>query len=528
VKRPRATAERSARADRRAGLGRRLVLAIVLAAVVALLAARRADAGEYVVAQCSSINSSAEASWEGSTDNYRGRWLCGSDSGLQVFHDAAESGLWHYGAWVWRAPAGTVFTNVQANASLTNQAGHRGQLAVVRPSGELVEFGSEHNDFRVNAIAGAFSQFHAWLRCVAPGPGRPCGRAGFDGGHAYVRGVFLRTEDRVPPTLRLEGGSLLADPVVRGVRGLVFSAADTGSGISRVYVAANGAPLVTDVRNCAVVDGFATTLSPCPATTLESAAVPTAHPALATGPNTVTACVQDLALDGHPHRACTRISIWVDNACPGSAISGGRSLSAAFEDGGLETTVRSDRSAVVRGRIGGAGAGATVCALTRTQIAGAPIVVGATVTTGADGAFALELPPGAARSVFIHHAVGDRVLVRHGLRLRSIVRPTLAVRPNHGVRRGDRLYFSGTLPGPACTGRVVKIQARIGRRRWQVFRTDRADASCVFNARYKLRATRRARRYRFRSLVPQQAGYPYERGYSRTTKVKLKRRRGGR
>ena len=82
--------------------------------------------------------------------------------------------------------------------------------------------------------------------------------------------------------------------------------------------------LVTDIRNCAVAAGFATALSPCPAATAESAAVPTAAGAFVTGPaNTVTACVEDLALDGAPNRACEQRRVWVDNACPASAVGGG-------------------------------------------------------------------------------------------------------------------------------------------------------------------------------------------------------------
>ena len=506
---------------------RTLLLALLLAVAGALLVPRPARAGEYVVTQCSSVSPSAgEVSWEQSTANYAGRNGCGTDAGLQVYHAAEESGLWHYGAWVWRAPAGTVFTNVQANASLTYQAGHRGQLIVTRPTGELVDFGAEHNDFRVHGIGGEFTQFHAWLRCVAPGPGRPCGRAGYDGAHAYVRGVYLRTEDRAAPRLTLTGGSLLEDPVVRGVRGLRFEAVDDGGGIRSLYVAANGTLLVTDVRNCALAAGYATALRPCPGQTGESAAVPTAHSAFVTGPNTVTACADDLALDGAPNRACQEHTAWVDNACPGSAVAGGTALSAGFgAEGGASVTVRSDRRGMVRGRLGGVGAGATICALTRTHSPEAPMVVGATTTTGADGVFAIELQPGPSRDVFVHYADGDRVVARHGLVSRSIARPTLVAKPNHGVRRGDRLHFTGRLPGPACTERVVKVQARIGKRRWQVFRTDRTDRDCAFAARYKLRATRRARRYRFRALVPQQAGYPYEAGNSQIARVKVRRRR---
>jgi hypothetical protein len=69
----------------------------------------------------------------------------------------------------------------------------------------------------------------------------------------------------------------------------------------------------------------------------------------------------------------------------------------------------------------------------------------------------------------------------------------------------------------------VKVQAKLGKKRWQVFRTDRTDEECRFAARYKLRATENARRYRFRALVPQAEGYPYLRGASRTFKVKIRR-----
>ena len=510
-----------------------IFITLLAGVLTALLAAKPASAGTYTVTQCSSLNPSAgQASWVRSSPHYEQRSRCGTDGGLQVFHDAAETGLLHYGAWTWRAPAGTVFTNVQANASLTYQAGHRGQLIAVRPSGEPVEFGAEHNDFRVHAINGEFVQFNSWLRCVAPGSGKPCGRAGDDSAHAYVRGVFLRTEDRAAPALAIGGGSLLADEVVRGVRDLAFTATDQGSGIRRVYVEANGALLANDLRNCALAGGFATALSPCPGATAEAAVVPTANAAFATGPgNVVTACVEDLALDGAPNRTCERREVWVDNACPASAIGGGSALSADFGGGRLTGVAHSDERAIVRGTLAGPTgpvAGATVCALTRTLLAGSPVVVAATATSGADGGYALELPPGPSREVFVHYVAGDRVVARHGLELDSIARPSLTVRPRHGVRRGRRLHFDGALPGTSCADRVVKVQARIGKRRWQVFRTDRADASCRFTARYRLRATEGAQVYRFRALVPEQDGYPYLRGHSPTAKVAVGRSRRGR
>jgi hypothetical protein len=502
-----------------------LCVALLACAAAALIAATPAGAGTYTVTQCSSIAPSpGQASWIRSNANYEQRSRCGTGDGLQVFHDAEHSDYSHYGAWTWRAPAGTVFTNVQANASLTYQAGHRGQLIAVRPNGELIEFGAEHNDFRAHAVDGEFIQFNSWLRCVG---GHPCGRAGDHSAHAYVRGVFLRTEDRAAPSVGALGGSLLSDAVVRGVRGVGFAATDAGAGIRRVFVEANGALLANDLRNCALAAGFATALSPCPATTSEAVAVPTAHSAFATGPgNVVRTCVEDLALDGAPNRTCERRELWVDNACPGSPVAGATELSASFS-GGMSGVVRSDEQGVVRGRLGGpAGAigGATVCALTRDRVAGAPVVVAATASAAPDGSYELRLPPGPGREVFVHHVSGERVVARHGLVLDSVARPTLAVSPKHRARRG-RLHFAGTIPSPVCANRVVKVQARIGKRRWQVFRTDRADAGCRFTARYRLRATREARTYRFRALVPEQTGYPYLRGHSATAKVGVGRDR---
>lgn len=501
---------------------RTFAVAIVLAVAAALLLARPAEAGSYVVTECSSVSPAApDASWERSSDHYRPRSRCGSDAGLQVHHEAAETGLWHYGAWVWRAPAGTVFTGLQANASLTSQAGHRGQLVATRPSGEAVEFGAEHEDFRVHSVAGEFAQFHAWLRCVAA---QPCGRAGADSAHAYVRGVYLRTDDRAAPEVSAIGGSLLGDPVVRGERGLAFEATDAGGGVRRVTVEANGRVLVDDARNCALAAGFATALRPCPGATAESAAVPTAAGAFATGPNTVSACAEDLALDGAPNRTCEQFEIWVDNACPASPAPPASELTARFAPGPKSAaTVRSDRRATIRGRLTGSGAGALVCVLTRDALAGSPVVVAAVTTAAPDGTYAVRLPAGPSRDVFVHQAVGEHVLARHGLRLRASARPTLEVRPRAGVRNGQRLRFSGDLPGPACGARVVKIQARIGKHRWQAFRTDRSDGECRFAARYMLRATRQARAYRFRALVPSQEGYPYVRGRSARVKVKVAR-----
>ena len=161
------------RGRRRIGRARLAAIAALIAAAALFGFARPARAGNYVVTQCSSITAFAEATFERSSDHYRQRAMCGTDAGLEVYHDADSTSLGRYGAWVWRAPAGTVFTDVQANASLTYQAGHHGELVAITPSGQQVGFGSEHNDFRVHSVHGVFTQFNALLSCVAPGAAGP-------------------------------------------------------------------------------------------------------------------------------------------------------------------------------------------------------------------------------------------------------------------------------------------------------------------------------------------------------------------
>jgi hypothetical protein len=500
---------------------RGLTIALVAAAtaVALLIAARPTEAGSYVATQCSPADQGSGAAFQRTSDDYRERRRCASGDGLHVYQDAGSTAQGRYGAWVWRAPAGTVFTSLQANASLINHAGHHGELWATRTSGARVEFGSEHRDFRVHHASGSFTRLEAMLRCAS---GDGCGRASDDEAHAYAKGVFLRIDDRSAPSVEIEGGALLDAPVVRGIRSLAYSASDRGGGVRRVSLQANGAELASDVRNCELADGFATALTPCPATVSGSWPVNTAAPAFATGPNQVGACAADLGLDGTPNRHCSTQRVWIDNVCPASTVVGA-TLTARFANGRERISLPSNRRARVEGRVRGAEGepvqGATVCALTRVGLEGAPVVRATTASTNDAGRYRLALPSGASRRVFVHHVHGSAVVAHHGLELRSRARPRFDVRPVH-ARNGDRLRFTGRVPGPACSQRVVKVQAKVGER-WQVFRTARSNEGCRFAAHYRLRATTGAAKYRFRAIVPPQDGYPYERGHSRSGTVSV-------
>lgn len=494
------------------------VLAALAVGGAALLAPKPAEAGSYMVRQCSAGNPGSDAGWERTSEHYRGRNRCGSGGGLQVHHDADAAAHRRYGAWAWRAPAGTTFTSLRINASLTRHAGHRGELWAVPADGPAHRFGREHEAFRVYERRGEFSRFDARLRCARSSG---CKRGG-DGAQAHVKGVFLRITDRTSPTVTM-AGELLGDRVVRGSRPLSLDATDDGGGVRRVWIEANDVPLTGAVRDCQLAGGSATKLVPCPGATTESRTVNTTHPAFVTGPNVVAACAEDLALAGRPNRGCERRRLWVDNVCPASA-AGGVNLDAAFAGGGTRAVVRSNRRAMLRGRltddVDGPVSGATICVLSRVERDEAPVTIAASERTGADGRYAIEVPAGPNRQVFVHHVGGTEVIARHGLAIRSRVRPTLGVRAPRRARRGDWLRFRGRLPGPACAARLVEVQARLAKRRWQVFRTGRTDGRCRFATRYRLRATTGPTRYRFRARVRRQLGYPYAPG---TSAVRTKR-----
>ena len=91
------------------------------------------------------------------------------------------------------------------------------------------------------------------------------------------------------------------------------------------------------------------------------------------------------------------------------------------------------------------------------------------------------------------------------------------------VRNGQSVVFSGrvrTLPLPV-QGKLVELQAHF-RGRWRTFQTLRTDALGRWRFRYRFGATQGRVRYRFRALLPDEAGYPYEAGTSQRIAVTVR------
>jgi hypothetical protein len=238
------------------------------------------------------------------------------------------------------------------------------------------------------------------------------------------------------------------------------------------------------------------------------------------GLNTVRVCSTDYALGTEANRTCASRRMRVDNLCPISSAGPGPLLEAHLsrsrhDDGG-------GRVAMVHGRLRTASgvpvAGARVCVATRVPIAGALERVVATPTTGSDGSFAAQLPPGPSRRVRVAYWWNGHQVAERYLNLGVRARPRLELRPHHPLHNGRHVRFKVRLRGPVADHRWARIQARSGKR-WIELRAGRTNARGIYRARYRFHATTGRRRYAFRAFVPSQRGYPYRSGHSRVRHV---------
>jgi hypothetical protein len=490
----------------------------VLCAATALALPAGASGGVYGVTQCNQAlaPSSGQALSEQNAAGYTFTADCDTGAGLQVERPLLGSNPpATYGRWVWRAPAGTVFAGIQANATLVDGSSQQARLIAVGPGGQLTAFGLPGAAFSAYGTTGEFSELRAELAC--PGPAS-CPAGGSP--RVAVRDLLLRVDDRAAPSVALADGSLFAGDAVRGPRTAVASASDEGGGVRRLELRVNDEIVSDDIRDCEVSGGLATALRPCAAQTTSTATLNTSEAPFATGVNEVTLCGSDLALEGQPNRGCVAEDVFVDNICPESSLGAGSKLRARFAGAEKRVRLRSTDRPVVVGTLtsdsGDGIGGSKVCALTRVALPGQPYEVADVAKTRADGSYRLRLPAGASRKVFVDRVFEGEVLMRDGLRTEASVRPSFRIKPGGEaeIETGGRLRFRGKLPGPGCEARVVKVQAKIGKRRWQVFRGIRSDDDCVFKTRFKLRATSERTRYLFRVRVPEQADYPYLAGSS--------------
>jgi hypothetical protein len=141
-------------------------------------------------------------------------------------------------------------------------------------------------------------------------------------------------------------------------------------------------------------------------------------------------------------------------------------------------------------------------------------------TTRFDGTFRYVIRATHNREVLFRYGGSQRIATastRFALRVPAtssirVSRPT--------VRNGASVVFTGrvaTRPVPSA-GKLLEMQAHF-RGRWRTFSTLRTDRRGAWRFRYRFGATLGRVRYRFRTQLPLESGYPFIAGHSRVAHV---------
>ena len=354
-----------------------------------------------------------------------------------------------------------------------------------------------------------------------------------EGAWVYAHYFATVEVDPVAPTLTKVEGSLLSGNVIRGYQSISADAHDVGGGVANVSISVNGLPAAqSKVSNCDVAQAHnvsaegtvAAAITPCPTAysanwTLDTEAYP-----FHGGVNTVQICASDFSTLDDPNTTCSAVkSVNVDNSCAESQVGGGEVLSAQFAESRNETvTVPYGKGAEVAGQLsnnaGDPVPGATLCVKMQTLgVEPGAFPVG-TVKTDANGDYAYRVPPGPDRNIVIGYR-HDTYQVARAVRFYSTAEPSLQLAPRR-LKNHQRVRFWGQVPGPSGGGRVIVMQANVpGSRQWITFRKATTDAQGDFQSAYRFSSTTRTTTYRFRAVVPDQAGYPWVEGASRPARV---------
>jgi hypothetical protein len=513
----------------------RSLLAFVIAVLATMLPPPRADAGSYIVAQCSPgvYTGAPDAGFSASTSHYVSRADCSpSAPGLQVSHTLGpgETGTAQgaYGGWVWTAPAGTYITGGSTFSRLATQDGQHGYLAVSPDAGASLSYENQNDDqgHEAGIPPGNWRYLIARLQCTQPNEGNRCvGPA--SGAHTYVKQVRIQITDVVAPSLSI-GGSLLSGGVLRGPQTLVVNAGDVGSGIHSVQITVNGRPAGGDdlSGSCNELGGLTSRLFPCPPSFAKTYSLDTAKAPFQEGVNTVSVCAYDYALSGTPNDACQVREVLVDNLCPGSGVGGGNTITAGFGNGKAHRTLAFRRRALIRGRLrDGASnpvAGAEVCIEGHTDLAGRSYHLIGTATTNANGGWSYKLRHGPSRDIRIAYRFGS-FQTSAELVLHTRARATLHL-SRHRTKPHHRIYFSGEVAGPHCGRRVVVVRGTVpGAKRRFLVRRAKTDPLCHYRAAYAFSSVPRTTRFEFWAEVPEQSGFAFSRGRSVIRYIRVRR-----
>ena len=316
----------------RLGLARGIALGVLLALSVMLLAAAKADAARYQVAQCG-WSVGVDAEWSDTTGGakFRPDAFCGTpgEHAKSFTRDGqgTVSGT-RFARWRWTPPPGTGIFGVSGTWWHALHDGMEQRLGAVNWGGG---FESLRQASSTDTVARQFSLdfpigasgFEDRLLC-ARAESKWCSLE--PGSWSALRSLTITVDDPGAPSAGILGGELVAGGWRRGDQAVAVTASDGGAGVRFGETKLDGARVGLTEYPCekALIDGEwrATRMRPC--LTTVSANHPVSTQSFSDGPHSLVHCAADFAAN----YACTPArTVRIDNNPPAHpkavALSGG-------------------------------------------------------------------------------------------------------------------------------------------------------------------------------------------------------------
>jgi len=295
--------------ETRLAVGRTVALGVLLALSMLLLAAAKAEAGKYAVAQCGWY-AGADASWADSTGSakFRSDAYCvpaGGDSfdGVHVKSltrdgQVSVSGN-RFARWRWTAPAGTGITAVRGTWWHALHDGMEQRLGGSDSAGGFAPFLSAGStDTALREFSKGFPApvpaFEDRLLC-ARAESKWCSLE--QGSWSSLRGLTITIDDPTPPGARIAGGSLTTPGWHRGAGTLDVGGYDAGAGVRYGETKLDGARVGFTEYPCAAIsvggEWRGTRMQPCQVGV--SATHTVATTSFSDGPHEAVHCTTDFA-----------------------------------------------------------------------------------------------------------------------------------------------------------------------------------------------------------------------------------------
>lgn len=168
-------------------------------------------------------------------------------------------------------------------------------------------------------------------------------------------------------------------------------------------------------------------------------------------------------------------------------------------------------------------AGSEVLVHTRERRPNTPWVAVAALKTSRRGYFAYRAPQGASRTVGFRF--GGTATIRPSIRLVQLIVPaksTIHVKRAHLIN-GEYVHLRGRVLGGVIPhgGKLVEIQVLL-RGQWHTFATTRTGDGGRWRYEYRFDGTRGHQTYRLRVRVPQESGFPYAVGRSKSLAIRVR------